>query len=359
MPHKQACIMLAKFSKHPSRRMQLERVEKGRFFNDLNETLLRTALASHPQLELLRVWNTEDVRNDCRGSQSWLNAIVHRCGSTICDDLLDPERLWSRQEVLSRPSPISRAPGVYAWYFRNLPPQIPTTGCTSMGEFRLLYVGISPSAPRDEPHTAAQIAWACRVRNVAGSMTSPKYSKTGLSTLVGKLPKRSRSDQETLGIPAALSLVGVRLVIVGHLSGTRIDGGALWLAEVPVVALSLRYDRVDWFWFTLMHELAHILEHEGSLDTRLVGNDADQHVSQVEERADKRATEWLVPPHDLQAFADRNRPYFSRSAIEGFADRMNIHPGIVVGQLQKRGDIPYSHHRNLLAGVRQLFTETE
>src|SRR6202041_999938 len=80
MPHKQACIMLAKFSKHPSRRMQLERVEKGRFFNDLNETLLRTALASHPQLELLRVWNTEDVRNDCRGSQSWLNAIVQRCG---------------------------------------------------------------------------------------------------------------------------------------------------------------------------------------------------------------------------------------------------------------------------------------
>lgn len=212
---------------------------------------------------------------------------------------------------------------------------------------------------RDEPHTAAQIAWACRVRNVAGSMTSPKYSKTGLSTLVGKLPMRSRSDQETLGIPAALSSVGVRLVIVGHLSGTRIDGGALWLADVPVVALSLRYDRVDWFWFTLMHELAHILEHEGSLDTRLVGNDADRHVSQSEERADKRATEWLVPPRDLQVFADRIRPYFSRSAIEGFADRMNIHPGIVVGQLQKRGDIPYSHHRNLLAGVRQLFTETE
>jgi HTH-type transcriptional regulator/antitoxin HigA len=212
---------------------------------------------------------------------------------------------------------------------------------------------------RDEPHTAAQIAWACRVRNVAGSMTSTKYSRTGLSALVGKLPKRSKSDQETLGLPAALSSVGIRLVIVGHLSGTRIDGGALWLGEVPVVALSLRYDRVDWFWFTLMHELAHILEHEGSLDTQLVGNDAEQHVSQAEERADKRATEWLVPPHDLQAFADSIRPYFSRSAIEDFADRMNIHPGIVVGQLQKRGDIPYSHHRNLLAGVRHLFPEAE
>jgi HTH-type transcriptional regulator/antitoxin HigA len=212
---------------------------------------------------------------------------------------------------------------------------------------------------RDEPHTPAQIAWACRVRNVAGSMVSPKYSKAGLATLIKELPWRSRSDRETLQLPAALAPIGVRLVIVEHLSGTRIDGGALWLGEVPVVALSLRYDRVDWFWFTIMHELAHILEREGSLDTQLVGNDAQGNVSEIEERADKRATDWLVPQDQLQGFADRVRPYFSRSAIQDFADRIKIHPGIVVGQLQKRGEIPYSHHRNLLTRVRHLFSETE
>ena len=124
-----------------------ERVESGRFFNDLNEALLRAALASHPQLELAQVWTTEDIRNDHRGRQPWLNAIVRRSASTICDALLRPERLWSRHEVLSRPSPVPKASGVYAWYFRSLPPIIPMTGCTSIGEFRLLYVGISPSAP--------------------------------------------------------------------------------------------------------------------------------------------------------------------------------------------------------------------
>lgn len=223
-----------------------------------------------------------------------------------------------------------------------------------------------PAAPfsarktrRDEPHTPAQIAWACRVRNIAESMVSPKYSKTGLATLINELPWRSKSDRETQHLPAALDSIGVRLVIVEHLSGTRIDGGALWLAEVPVVALSLRYDRVDWFWFTIMHELAHILEREGSLDTQLVGNDAQANVSEIEERADKRATDWLVPQDQLQAFANRIRPYFSRSAIQNFADRINIHPGIVVGQLQQRGEIPYSHHRNLLTRVRHLFSETE
>lgn len=208
---------------------------------------------------------------------------------------------------------------------------------------------------RNEPHTVSQTAWACRVRNVAGAMTSAKYSKTGLSTLVKELPSRSRSDRETQEITTALASVGVRLVIVEHLAGTRIDGGALWLGEIPVVALSLRYDRVDWFWFTLMHELAHILEREDSLDTQLVGNDAERNVSESEERADKRATEWLIPQDQLQRFVKRLKPYFSRSAIQDFADKIKIHPGIIVGQLQKRGDIPYSHHRNLLTRVRHLF----
>jgi HTH-type transcriptional regulator/antitoxin HigA len=212
---------------------------------------------------------------------------------------------------------------------------------------------------RDEPHTPAQIAWACRVRNVAASIVSAKYSKAGLATLIKDLPGRSLTERETLQLAPTLAAVGVRLVIVEHLNGTRIDGGALWLGEVPVVALSLRYDRVDWFWFTLMHELAHILQREGSLDTQLVGNDAQRNLSEIEERADRRAAEWLIPQDQLQEFADSIRPYFSRSAIQDFADRINIHPGIVVGQLQKRGEIPYSHHRNLLTRVRHLFSETE
>jgi SAM-dependent methyltransferase len=55
-----------------------ERMEGGRFFDDLNETLLAAALSDHPQLELLGMWVTNDVRNERRGGQQWLNAIVRR-----------------------------------------------------------------------------------------------------------------------------------------------------------------------------------------------------------------------------------------------------------------------------------------
>jgi hypothetical protein len=65
----------------------------------------------------------------------------------ICDELLHPERLWSRLEVLSKPSPVPKARGVYAWYFRNLGALVPPVDCHVVGDFHLLYIGISPSAP--------------------------------------------------------------------------------------------------------------------------------------------------------------------------------------------------------------------
>lgn len=71
------------------------------------------------------------------------------------------------------------------------------------------------------------------------------------------------------------------------------------------------------------------------------------------------AAEWLIPQAQLQPFVRSVKPYFSRSAILSFAEKCKTHPGIVVGQLQKRGDIPYSHHRNLLTRVRHLLMESE
>ena len=61
--------------------------------------------------------------------------------------LLDPKRLWSRAEVLASPSPVPRCAGVYAWFFRQIPPRVPTEDCIVFDGLTLLYVGISPKAP--------------------------------------------------------------------------------------------------------------------------------------------------------------------------------------------------------------------
>ena len=62
-------------------------------------------------------------------------------------NLLFTGRLWSRDEVLATRSPVPKEPGVYAWYFRAVPPGVPTEGCVQHGPHILLYVGIAPKAP--------------------------------------------------------------------------------------------------------------------------------------------------------------------------------------------------------------------
>ena len=72
-------------------------------------------------------------------------------------DLLSPQRLYSREEVLARPSPVPQAPGVYAWYFRNIPSFVPLDGCVQCGDLTLLYVGIAPrAAPKNGKPPSSQ-----------------------------------------------------------------------------------------------------------------------------------------------------------------------------------------------------------
>ena len=63
------------------------------------------------------------------------------------NSLTNPERLWSRAEVLDRPCPVPAEPGVYAWFFSDLPGQVATEGCVTHNGLTLLYVGISPDKP--------------------------------------------------------------------------------------------------------------------------------------------------------------------------------------------------------------------
>jgi hypothetical protein len=76
-------------------------------------------------------------------------------------ELLEPAKLWTRSEVLSRPCPVPNAAGVYAWFFRECPDGVPTEGCVRSGDLTLLYVGISPKAP---PATGAPSRQSLRSR---------------------------------------------------------------------------------------------------------------------------------------------------------------------------------------------------
>src|SRR4051812_32113265 len=78
--------------------------------------------------------------------------------------LLTPPRLFTRDEVVMRPTPVPAAAGVYAWYVDEVPPQVPVDGCWPLVDPPLLYVGISPSRPPANGRAASRQTLRTRVR---------------------------------------------------------------------------------------------------------------------------------------------------------------------------------------------------
>ena len=203
-------------------------------------------------------------------------------------------------------------------------------------------------------------AWLYRAVQMAQLIDCPKLSIPRLGIALGKLHRLLAHPEEIRKVPSILREAGVRFMVVEKLPKTKIDGACLWLNKMsPLVVLTLRYDRIDWFWHTLLHELEHVKQRDravvdSEIDKALTEDDRPEE----EQRADHAATSFLVPPDELQDFMLRVRPFFSKTKIRGFAGRIGVHPGLVVGQLQHRGQISYAHNREMLVKVRACITTT-
>lgn len=218
-----------------------------------------------------------------------------------------------------------------------------------------------------EELTAPEAAWLCRVRQLAEAMEVGPFSEMAFASVFGQLKTMLRDANSVRQVPSVLAAAGVRFLIVETLPSTRIDGVCLWLGpDSPVIALSLRYDRIDAFWHTLLHECAHVKYKDGmtgeiylDIDLIQVGEETYSAVPkpEAELKADEFASGFSIPQAELDGFIARVRPLFSKTRIQAFAAKLNIHPGLVVGQLQYRKMIPYSHSREMLARIRPILTE--
>lgn len=204
--------------------------------------------------------------------------------------------------------------------------------------------------------TPSLLAWVRKTEIEAKKIKCPAYEAQKLRKAVQDLPALSVDEPAVAKIPQILCNLGIRLVFVPHLPQTRVDGAAFWLDKSsPVVALSLRMDRIDNFWFTLMHELVHVME-----GARTSGSYLDQDIindpgNEMERKINQKARDFLIPPDRFNAFVTRTKPFFSRSAVLAFAKELGIHPSIVVGRLHHEEMLPYTHLRNLMGKVRPMF----
>lgn len=175
-------------------------------------------------------------------------------------------------------------------------------------------------------------AWQVRVLQKAQLEQLPvKYVKgTVDANWMKKLAQLSWSDQGPKLAKEFLNRHGIHLVIEGHLPKTYLDGAVCICASGnPVVALTLRHDKLDNFWFSLMHELAHIALHLDGTETWYLDKLDAEGGDKVEQEADALAQESLIPSGDLNPLEMQDT-----SSVRKFASSLCISPCIVAGRVR-------------------------
>jgi HTH-type transcriptional regulator/antitoxin HigA len=209
-------------------------------------------------------------------------------------------------------------------------------------------------AEKRGPKTSGQRAWMARVEHLARQQKVSKFSLPNLNKALQDILDLSEKEANVAHVPEILLSLGIHFVIVRHMPKTYLDGATWMINRNPVIALTLRYDRIDSFWFTLLHEVAHIIRKHGSgvcnlYDTKPADKD--------EQEANNEAQLWLVDPAELESFVKNTRYYYSKNEIESFATESRRHPGIIVGQMQYAGLMGYNYRRNYLVKVRPYLKE--
>jgi HTH-type transcriptional regulator / antitoxin HigA len=217
-------------------------------------------------------------------------------------------------------------------------------------------------ADQYDDRTPLQWAWLFRAKELAEAIHSASFSAPKLRASLAKLRTILVAPEEIRQVPTILAEAGVRFVIVEFLPGAKIDGAAFWLDEtIPVVAMSLRFDRIYNFWFVLRHEIEHILQRDSllTIDVELTERlQRKENLPREEVRANDAASEFVIPRDELDSFIKRVRPLYSEHRILLFSKRIGVHPGLVVGQLQFREEVPYTHFHKFLVKVREIITQT-
>jgi HTH-type transcriptional regulator/antitoxin HigA len=164
----------------------------------------------------------------------------------------------------------------------------------------------------------------------------PDY-KLGTVTqdFVRDLVRLSYLDDGPLLAQEYLQKNGIHFVVEKHLPHTHLDGAAIRMSDgSPLVALTLRYDRLDNFWFTLCHELAHVALHFDGEESMAFFDDLDQHEADAfEGDADHWATEALIPSEEWNAAGLCQKPSLDR--IRTFSAAHRINPVIPAGRVRR------------------------
>lgn len=185
----------------------------------------------------------------------------------------------------------------------------------------------------------ALLAWAQKAKLEARNQHTSKINISLLEKSIPTIRKMTREEPEDFceKLIHLLSSCGIALVFLPHLKGSYLHGATFYDKNKIVIGMTVRGKDVDKFWFSLFHELGHIIlghinQYEGTS-------------SQDENDADLFAQNTLISNEDFLQFVKNNE--ITNKSIISFSNAIDIDAGILVGRLQKENYIPFNRFNNL------------
>ncbi len=197
-------------------------------------------------------------------------------------------------------------------------------------------------------------AWVQTALNIGQNIDTDAINMRRLKGHLGKI-RGLTLQKPAVFLPELreiLRFCGIAFVLLPHLKNSGVNGAVKWInKEKVILAMNDRRKYADVFWFSLFHEIGHVFQKRRAM--LIIDRQADEiggTQNRIETEADTFARDFLLPENTYSRYIAKNN--YSRDTVTQYAEEIEIHPGIVVGRLQKDGLIGFDK----LNGLREKFT---
>lgn len=197
-------------------------------------------------------------------------------------------------------------------------------------------------AKSDENYTKYYtLSWLHKANVESELIDIPVYEEIQLDKLSKHILEYTIQENGVSLFIDELNKTGVKFLVVSHLQKTYLDGASFFNKKNPVIVYTARYDRLDHFWWTISHEIAHILKHLKDADDCFLDNLDEKSDNNTKEKEADQIASNLLNVNELVKKAVPYQNYLSEQRLLEISKSCGLHPSVALGILQHRGLVDY------------------
>ena len=223
--------------------------------------------------------------------------------------------------------------------------------------FQFLEESVLPLCKKSEAYNQFNASYAATWFQMAKKYSAhfkvPAYNKQTLESLYKNISGYTTQQNGIELFGNELNTCGVKFFVLPHLEKTYLDGAAFLLEGIPAIVYTARYKRIDNFWFTMAHEIAHVLKHLDDKTPFVLDNLREETRDKQEQEANTLASKHLKHPEILE-YLKLSFKYLTVGKIMECSKAINIHPAIIIGALAFNEKISFRNQRLFNENVLEL-----